>query len=152
MLKLICVMPIQTWISDGGVYKLVTCPTGYSKIRNENEWENQMCDPCLKGQECKLTTCETCTECLEGHYKAVIGTEACEACPANTYRKGRGGTALSVCLNCPAGADTKGEKAKTSIDDCKCSNRMYSTTQTPFTCSTCPAGAVCSVILMLLRL
>lgn len=32
----------------------------------------------------------------------------------------------------------------TQITDCMCSPRMYTTTLEPFTCSVCPAGAVCT--------
>ena len=73
---------MQVWEADDGIYKLVSCPTGYSKIRDDNDWENQMCDPCPKGYECTLTICEECTECASGHYKAVIGYVRLEALPS----------------------------------------------------------------------
>ena len=37
------VVPSSVWQAEDGIYKLRTCPTGYSRIRNEGEWDLQKC-------------------------------------------------------------------------------------------------------------
>jgi len=137
----------STWLAEDGIYKLSTCPTGYEKIRVDGQWVQQKCEPCPKGSHCTLEACEMCTECAPGYYKAAVGTEACAKCPINTFRKDPGATALDNCEACPTGADTRGKTAMTTLDDCKCSDRLYSyaTAEEPLKCSTCPRGAVCLV-------
>ena len=133
----------SVWEPEGGIYRLKACPTGYSRQSLDDQLDLQQCRPCEKGFECTAKICEQCFECNPGHYKAVAGTEACSGCPQNTYRTTPGATELSFCLSCPAAATTAGT-ASTSMDQCVCSNRMYSTKLLDFTCQTCPAGAVCT--------
>ena len=94
----------STWEPEGGViqcvegvctgngahnkvYVLKTCPTGYARISEQDDWQNQMCDPCDKGEECTKDVCEICELCKPGHYKTAVGTDSCLSCPANTYRE-----------------------------------------------------------------
>jgi hypothetical protein len=100
------------------------------------------CRPCEKGFECTAKICEKCTECKAGHFKAIASTEACSGCPQNTYQSATGAT--DCLLSCPDGATTETRTASTSMNQCVCSNRMYSTKLAKFMCMTCPAGAVCS--------
>jgi len=150
----------STWQAEGGaiqcsdrvckgdgayhkVYVLKTCPTGYARISEQDDWPNQMCDPCNKGEECTKDVCEICEECKPGTYKTSVGTDACLPCPANTYRENPGATELSFCIACPFNAETGGLTAATSLAACSCNSRFYSTQLQPFSCSNCPKGAVC---------
>ena len=49
-----------------------------------------------------------------------------------------------MCVSCPAGSGTAQLTGRTHLHDCACGPRLYSTELAPFTCSTCPKGAVCS--------
>jgi hypothetical protein len=140
------IVPMSTWAAEEGMYKLKTCPTGYSKISESSAPENQMCDPCLKGQECTNLSCEICKDCQPGHYKSTVGTDPCVQCPPNTYREAPGATELRNCDPCPAGSDTDSKTGQVSQKSCSCSTRLYSNqpSNQPFACSPCPAGAVCS--------
>ena len=71
-------------------------PTGYSKISAENAWDQQKCEPCLKGEECTNMTCVKCSQCAPGHYKAAISTESCAVCRSGTYREDPG--SLRICV------------------------------------------------------
>lgn len=104
----------------------------------------QECLPCRKGSECTSPSCTVCTECKPGYYKASISTEACLACPMNTYGAMAGATKLDDCLSCPLGAHTNGKVGETALQDCSCDSRLYSSQLQPFTCSACPAGALCA--------
>jgi len=75
----------STWLAEGGVYKLQTCPTGYSKISTEGEEDQQRCAPCAEGSECVLSECSVCVGCQAGKYKDTAGTQSCRACPENTF-------------------------------------------------------------------
>ena len=94
------------WLPEDGVYKLQTCPTGYSKISVAGEWEQQQCTPCGSGSECVLEVCDTCSGCAAGKYKDVAGTQECRSCPQNTYNPEEGATAFAQCKPCPDGAVT----------------------------------------------
>ena len=150
----------STWEPEGGViqcvegvctgngahnkvYVLKTCPTGYARISEQDDWQNQMCDPCDKGEECTKDVCEICELCKPGHYKTAVGTDSCLSCPANTYRENSGASELSFCIACPFNAETGGLTGSTSLNQCNCNSRFYSTQLQPFTCSNCPKGAVC---------
>jgi hypothetical protein len=137
-----------TWVkTTSGKFELISCPMGYQKMGDLDSHDQQACEACPKGSHCTLEACEICTECAPGYYKAAVGTEACAKCPINTFRKDPGATALDNCEACPTGADTRGKTAMTTLDDCKCSDRLYSysTVEEPLKCSTCPRGAVCLV-------
>ena len=136
------------WLPEDGVYKLQTCPTGYSKISVANEWEQQKCQPCAEGEECVLEVCESCSVCAAGKYKDVAGTQACRACPQNTYNPNTNSKAFANCLACPSGADTSGLDGQTSSDACVCGERFYladsGANNADLTCASCPSGAMCS--------
>ena len=59
----VSVVENATWSAENGVYKLQSCPTGYSKIRVDGEWDQQKCEPCAAGPECVLEVCETGSHC-----------------------------------------------------------------------------------------
>ncbi|MGB1597020.1 MAG: hypothetical protein ACPIOQ_29950, partial [Promethearchaeia archaeon] len=143
------VVPGSNWTIDGATFRLQSCPTGYYVSPRASETFNaalQQCLPCGKGEDCtKNSSCVSCSECQPGYYKSAVSTDPCEACPANTYNPDPGATSISFCKGCPVGADTSSNTARTSLDDCACQVRLYSTTSTPFSCSTCPSGAVCLV-------
>ena len=142
------VVPGSNWTIDGAIFRLQSCPIGYYVSPKSTETFNaalQTCLPCGKGEECTGEACVTCSLCQPGKYKAAVSTDPCEACSANTFNPDPGATSVSFCQACPSGADTSSNTARTSLDDCVCSSRLYSTTSTPFTCSTCPSGAVCLV-------
>ena len=137
----------STWLQDGAIFRLTDCPTGFYLSPKSTETFNaaqQVCLACNKGNECTNTSCTTCTPCTAGYYKASISTEACLACPANTYREVPGATSLSFCVGCPVNAKTGGRTGQTILDNCVCDASMYSDDQRPYSCLTCPAGAVCS--------
>ena len=53
-----------TWVpeTEDGVYKLQTCPRGYSRQSIDDgatATDQQRCDPCGEGSECVLEVCET---------------------------------------------------------------------------------------------
>ena len=54
-----------------------------------------------------------------------------------------GATKLDDCASCPVGASTNGRVGMTSLQDCTCDSRLYSSQLQPFTCSACPSGALC---------
>ena len=137
----------STWEQDGAIYRLQSCPSGYSVFPVLVDASNaalQECLPCPEGTECVLETCTTCSHCTAGTYKDVAGTQACRACPQNTYNPDVNSKAFANCVTCPQGAETGGIDRQTSLDACQCSDRMYSTQLEPiFTCVTCPSGAMC---------
>jgi hypothetical protein len=143
------VVPGSNWTIDGAIFRLQSCPTGYFVSPRASETfdaAQQRCLPCGKGEECThSSSCVTCSECQPGYYKAAVSTDPCLPCPANTFNPDPGATSITFCKACPIGADTGSNTAKVSLHDCACSVRLYSTTSTPFSCSTCPSGAVCLV-------
>ncbi len=132
----------STWAAEDGVYKLRSCPMGYSKISVASEWDQQKCQPCEAGYECTLEVCDTCARCQPGTYKDAPGTQACRACPQNTYNPDQGATAFTQCRSCPDGAVTVGS-GQTSSDACQCNERTYLVSGLAV-CRTCPVGAMCS--------
>jgi hypothetical protein len=134
----------STWAPEDGVYKLQTCPTGYSKISVANEWDQQKCQPCAAGTECVLEVCSTCSECEPGSYKDASGTQSCRVCPPNTYNDEAGATAFANCGACPSGAETGGREGMTSLDNCTCPIRTYLTISAGTSaCKLCPKGGEC---------
>jgi len=135
----------STWAAEEGLYKLQTCPTGYSKISVANEWEQQECRPCTEGTECLLEVCDTCSQCAEGKYKDVAGTQACRACPQNTYNPKTNSKAFANCLACPPGASTGGKIGQANASDCTCPDRTYLVIDAAENkaCLDCPVGAEC---------
>ena len=117
----------SNWTAHNGVYKLITCPTGYSKVSPENEWDQHKCEPCLDGTECVLEVCDTCTDCLPGKYKDTPGTQACRDCPGNTYSNKTGSKDSASCQACPLGADTGNPPltGQTDASACQCGDRFY---------------------------
>ena len=126
---------------DAGKKWLTACPTGFDL--QDNSHDLQKCQPCGKGQECKLDICRVCIPCKPGYYKAQSSIDPCAQCPANTYLMTEGATELSFCISCPENAHTFTLTGRTSQADCTCNTRMYSDAQPDFKCMTCPAGAVC---------
>lgn len=82
------VTPGSIWSADDFIFRLESCPTGYSVYYGSDIFnaELQKCEPCGKGKECTLDICTTCLDCAAGYYKAVKGPIACTECPENTYR------------------------------------------------------------------
>ena len=139
----VSVVENATWSAENGVYKLQSCPTGYSKIRVDGEWDQQKCEPCAAGTECVLEVCETCSLCTAGKYKDAAGTQACRDCPQNTYNPDAGATSFANCLTCPSGADTN-SKGMTHLENCTCPIRTYLTVSAGITaCKSCPRGGEC---------
>jgi hypothetical protein len=101
------VLENSTWVADSSVYRLTSCPTGYS-VYNESE-ELQTCQVCGLGVECVLGSCKVCTPCQPGSFKSESAPVGCSLCPANTYGPEEGATALAQCLSCPDFASTEGE-------------------------------------------
>ena len=95
------------WVPDGGIYKLQSCPSGYSVFPASVDASNaaqQQCSPCLEGFECKDAPCVACTECQAGYYKTSVSTSPCMACPANTTSpSGSVSAAQCVCMGCVCG-------------------------------------------------
>jgi len=121
----------SSWVRNRSVFKLESCPGGYSAMSINTEGvdaSEQQCTPCGKGLECPAPPCTECSECQDGFYKAAVNTEACIACPANTY----GGnnidkTQPGYCQPCPAGSDTNMSTGRKQISECKCSIGTYVT-------------------------
>ena len=86
----------STWAPEDGLFKLQTCPTGYSKISVANQWDQQKCQQCAAGTECVLQVCDSCSDCEPGSYKDAAGTQACRACPQNTYNPYPGATGVPL--------------------------------------------------------
>ena len=136
----------STWLAENGVYKLQTCPMGYSKISVANEWQQQECRPCTEGTECVLKVCESCSPCAAGKYKDVAGTQACRTCPQNTYNPNTNSKAFANCVACPPGANTGGKTGQTNASDCTCPDRTYlviNAHDNKKQCLDCPVGAEC---------
>ena len=141
------------------MYKLMTCPTGYSRLGIDDgstSADQQRCVPCGEGTECTETVCEQCTVCAAGTYKDVAGTQACRACPQNTYNPLTNSKAFANCLPCPAGADTGGQDGQTDSEACQCGARFYlassgTGSDSVLSCANCPSGAVCGTGLCALR-
>ena len=133
----------SNWIKDDAIFRLVDCPAGYY-VFNGGEFfssETQRCEPCEAGFECVYPPCTACSQCAPGYYKAVKGPIPCSPCPANTYRELSGATDLGNCLECPEGADTRGQEAQTSFEACICGESFY---MSGLSCSLCPVGAACN--------
>jgi len=144
----------SVWVEQGSFFRLESCPPGYFvwpavvDTLTAGTASQQECRPCLKGEECTDAACLTCSPCLPGYYKAAISADPCLPCPANTYREQEGASELSMCVSCPAGADTRGLTNRMSNDDCECEIRMYGSVSMDgagqLQCNTCPIGAECS--------
>jgi len=141
------VMPVvenSTWVPEDGVFKLATCPTGYSKISMTDEWGQQKCEPCTAGTECVLEVCDSCSLCKAGTYKDVAGTHSCRVCPRNTFNPNVGATAFANCQTCPSGAENGDSEGMTSLENCTCQIRTYTTTSAGTRkCEQCPKGGEC---------
>jgi hypothetical protein len=136
------VEPLSEWTTDGGVYKLQSCPFGYYKISNENALDQQRCEFCEKGTECTDPPCdESCLSCEPGKYKDIKGTHACRNCISGKYNMKSESTSEADCLQCPPNADTKGD-AQTS-NTCECKEAFYESSKGD-ECFVCPTGAKCS--------
>jgi len=48
------VVPRSEWRAENGILKLISCPTGYSRISNEGKWDLQ---------QCQVATARTCFKC-----------------------------------------------------------------------------------------
>ena len=139
----------STWVAENGVYKLKTCPTGYSRqsIDDGATPDQQRCDPCAEGSECVLEVCETCSVCAAGKYKDVPGTHGCRTCPPNTFNPDTNAKDFASCRACPKGSDTAGLGGQTRADACQCGSRFYladtESSGTSISCASCPRGLEC---------
>jgi hypothetical protein len=70
--KVVPVVEISTWLAENGLYKLLTCLTGYSKTRVDGEWDQQKCEACDRGSDCVLNVCETCSPCAAGRESVLL--------------------------------------------------------------------------------
>jgi predicted outer membrane repeat protein len=142
----------STWIYNGSIYQLLSCPAGYSVLSSgvSGSFDAivQRCSPCPKGAECVTAPCTACSLCKPGSYKAAVSIDACLPCPANTYNPLSGGQALSSCQQCPEFSSTQGQVSQGSQTACMCHRGYYmdtiNTSRTQGNCLTCPAGATCS--------
>ena len=141
----------STWTPETGdykgrIYELQTCPTGYRKISNPGEWDQQKCEACAEGEECTLEVCDECTVCASGKYKDTVGTTPCRPCPANSYNPDTNSKTSAQCQSCPGGATTLALDGQTKLEDCHCSTQFYRVWPEgteKFSCDPCPAGGVC---------
>ena len=98
----------STWVRNGSVYRLLSCPAGYSVssagASGTFDATAQQCSPCPKGQECVSAPCVACSRCQPNFYKPTETDDACSPCPADTYGTLQGAQDLSACQPCPQGA------------------------------------------------
>jgi hypothetical protein len=130
--KVVPVVENSTWLAENGLYKLLTCLTGYSKTRVDGEWDQQKCGACDRGSDCVLNVCETCSPCAAGTHKDVKGTQFCRPCPVPAV---------------PPPAPRQVERyhhhlqGQTNSTACKCGDRFYLTSKDndgKIACKACP--------------
>eukprot|EP00961_Rhodomonas_salina_P003389 46924-Rhodomonas_salina.1 len=132
------------WYTEGALYKLEICPTGYL-VDGAQSQLLQQCSPCPEGMHCVTPNCTTCTQCPIGTYKESVGTYACQPCPVGTYGPTVGARTLAQCTACPPGATTS-LSGMTSVGECVCQRGLYASLKQndgSFECYTCPEGASC---------
>ena len=143
------VVPNSSWVGEGSILKLTSCPTGYSRISVDGQWEQQRCEPCGEGTECVSQECseQECPACAAGKYKDVKGTLSCRVCPPNTYNPDTNAKDFASCRACPKGSDTAGLGGQTRADACQCGSRFYladtESSGTSISCASCPRGLEC---------
>ena len=100
---------------------------------------------CVCSPGSSLSANGTCTACPLGSVAPEPGSTVCTPCLANTYASGDGIT----CLTCPiAGVASRAPAGSTSLADCLCPFGYYPVPTgggpaSSFTCTLCPAGALC---------
>jgi hypothetical protein len=101
------------------VYILMSCPTGYTKMSNQVEADQQRCAACDVGTECSRRVCDSCSSCPAGKYKDSPGTHAWRDCPPNSYKS----------------------------EACRCGMRFYladpEVSDATISCANCPVGLEC---------
>ena len=137
-----------SWVRNGSIYRLVSCPTGYS-VSSQGAGGRfdatvQQCTACGKGEECVSAECTVCSLCRPGFYKASVSTDACLPCPAGTYREMEGAQELGACMACQVKASTMGATGQSSPSACVCDVDYYPAATAASTCQTCPRGAMCA--------
>ena len=137
----------SVWQSSQGIYQLIACPRGHSKISlidgTASSAPLQQCVVCKEGTECLEDICSVCEPCPPGKYKDTPGSHSCRNCPPNTYNPFENGKEYSSCRPCPSGAETLGD-GQISAEACRCSDRHYLVAgDGTTTCAKCPKGLEC---------
>ena len=138
----------STWVRNGSVYRLRSCPSGYGVssvgVSGTFDASVQQCSPCPKGEECVSPPCVACSVCLPGFYKPTATADPCTPCPADSYNPVHGGQELAACVPCRTKATTRGAMAQSTPSSCICDAEYYPAATAASTCTTCPRGATCA--------
>lgn len=113
--------------------------------------QEQRCEVCGAGEECRGEACSACTACQAGFYKPGAGAAACEPCAADAFANASGAEA---CQLCPRKASTRNRTAATSEAHCICQQDHYAAVRNAslvlpsvqargLECVACPVGGVC---------
>ena len=143
----------STWVQDGAIWKLESCPTGYyvssTDASGDFQANQQRCQPCPQGQECTNASCVTCTLCQAGFFKSADGTGACEECSPFLYRTLATGASSQndACQTCPKGARCANDECALRNADFNCSDDtsivgawVIDTSTGAYELTSCPAG------------
>jgi len=131
--------------SKAGAFMFTVCESAYVPNDNHDNPVN-----CPIGYY-SFDNVFVCTQCPPGGYHR--DGRICNACPPNTYNPNFGATALSACINCPAGYSSKQGSPSCSYNcgagfgntNCNsCSSGTFSAGGLNATCTQCPAGTFSS--------